>query len=145
MNRRTYSSESPYEVVAQHYLLVVDPQKSATISENIKKFAADHNINSILYVPLNVGEEITHFMTFDALDQRQRYGQEEIEIFLFLGREIMKAQRMERLDDILHDFKNPAIALRSETLSESRTITGSAMLSSWSGIAGHAMPGPVYM
>ncbi len=76
----------------------------------MKQFAANHNINSILYVPLNVGEEITHFMTFDALDQRQRYTEEEIEIFLFLGRELMKAQRMERLDDILHDFKNPAIA-----------------------------------
>jgi len=49
-------------------------------------------------------------MTFDALDQRQRYAADEIEIFLFLGRELMKAQRMERLDDILHDFKNPAIA-----------------------------------
>ena len=49
-------------------------------------------------------------MTFDALDQRQRYREEEIEIFLFLGRELMKAQRMEHLDDILHDFKNPAIA-----------------------------------
>lgn len=49
-------------------------------------------------------------MTFDALDQRKGYTPEEIEIFLFLGRELMKAQRMERLDDILHDFKNPAIA-----------------------------------
>lgn len=110
LNRRTNISDSPYEVVAQPYLLVVDPQKSTLISDNIKRFAASHNINSILYVPLNVGEEITHFMTFDALDQRQRYQEEEIEIFLFLGRELMKAQRMERLDDILHDFKNPAIA-----------------------------------
>jgi signal transduction histidine kinase len=49
-------------------------------------------------------------MTFDALEQRQRYTEEEIEIFLFLGRELMKAQRMELMDDILHDFKNPAIA-----------------------------------
>jgi len=89
---------------------VMDPQKSNMVSKDVKKFAATHNINSILYVPLNVGEEITHFMTFDALDQRQRYSEEEIEIFLFLGRELMKAQRMEHLDDILHDFKNPAIA-----------------------------------
>ncbi len=102
--------ESPYEVLTMSYLLVIDPQKSALVSRELKRFAADHNINSILYVPLNVGQEITHFMTFDALDQRQRYTEEEIEIFLFLGRELMKAQRMERLDDILHDFKNPAIA-----------------------------------
>jgi signal transduction histidine kinase len=49
-------------------------------------------------------------MTFDALDQRQRYTEDEIEVFLFLGRELVKAQRMEHLDDTLHDFKNPAIA-----------------------------------
>jgi signal transduction histidine kinase len=102
--------ESPYEVGTLSYLLVIDPQRSELVSKEVKRFAADHNINSILYVPLNVGEEITHFMTFDALDQRQRYSEQEIEIFLFLGRELMKAQRMERLDDILHDFKNPAIA-----------------------------------
>jgi signal transduction histidine kinase len=84
--------------------------KSRYISKNMKSFAAAHNINSILYVPLMVSEDITHFMTFDALDQRKTYSEEEIEIFVFLGRELMKAQRMERLDDILHDFKNPAIA-----------------------------------
>ncbi len=102
--------QSPFEVATLSYLLVIDPQRSQLVSKDVKRFAANQNINSILYVPLNVGEEITHFMTFDALDQRQRYTEEEIEIFLFLGRELMKAQRMERLDDILHDFKNPAIA-----------------------------------
>jgi signal transduction histidine kinase len=91
-------------------VLVKEPQKSELISRSLKQFAAAHNINSILYVSLSVGEEVTHFMTFDALDQRRSYTEEEIEIFLFLGRELMKAQRMERLDDILHDFKNPAIA-----------------------------------
>jgi signal transduction histidine kinase len=110
LNLRDYTKESPYEVVTQSYVLVIDPQKSELVSKKVKQYAFEHNINSILYVPLNVGEEITHFMTFDALDQRQRYTAEEIEIFLFLGRELMKAQRMERLDDILHDFKNPVIA-----------------------------------
>jgi signal transduction histidine kinase len=110
LNRKAYDSSSPYEVVTPSYVLVKDPQRTDLVSKNLKTFAASHNINSILYVPLSVGEEITHFMTFDALDQRVRYAEEEIEIFLFLGRELMKAQRMERLDDILHDFKNPAIA-----------------------------------
>jgi signal transduction histidine kinase len=110
LGQRDYSPETPYEVVTRPYLLVVDPQKSALVSEEVKQFAATHNINSILYIPLSEGDEITHFMTFDALDYRKGYTEEEIEIFLFLGRELMKAQRMERLDDILHDFKNPAIA-----------------------------------
>lgn len=102
---------SPYEVVTPTYVLVIDPQRSEKISPNLKKFAADHNVNSILYVPLDVGEEITHFMTFDALDLRRGYSEWEIEIFLFLGRELMQAQRLEQLDDTLHDFKNPAIAI----------------------------------
>ena len=110
LKRKTYDVETPFEVVTPSYVLIMDPQKSAYISWSLKNFAAAHNMNSILYVPLNEGEEITHFMTIDALDQRQTYSEGEIEIFVFLGRELMKAQRMERLDDILHDFKNPAIA-----------------------------------
>jgi signal transduction histidine kinase len=110
LGRRKYTDESPYELVTPSYVLIIDPRKSNIISNNLKMLASNRNINSILYVPLNVGEEITHFMTFDAIDQRKGYDPEEIEIFVFLGRELMKAQRMERLDDILHDFKNPAIA-----------------------------------
>ena len=110
LRRRTYEVETPFEVVTPSYVLIMDPQRSQYISLNLKNFAAAHNINSILYVPLNEGEDVTHFMAIDALDQRQRYSEGEIEIFVFLGRELMKAQRMERLDDTLHDFKNPAIA-----------------------------------
>jgi len=62
-------------------------------------------------VPLTSGDEVTHFMTFDALDLRKGYSEWEVEIFLFLGRELMQAQRIEQLDDTLHDFKNPAIAI----------------------------------
>lgn len=102
--------ETPYEVVTPSYVLIRDPQRSQLISNNLKRMAAIHNINSILYVPLASDGEVNHFMTFDALDKRTGYTEEEIEILLFLGRELMKAQQMERLDDILHDFKNPAIA-----------------------------------
>jgi signal transduction histidine kinase len=110
MNLREYSGDSAYEMVTPSYILIVDPQKSDLISSNLKHFASLYNINSILYVPLSVDGELTHFMTFDALDQRQRYRDDEIELFLFLGRELVKAQKMERLGDALHDFKNPAIA-----------------------------------
>jgi signal transduction histidine kinase len=111
LRRQILTEESPYEVVTPSYVLIVDPQKSQKISNNLKRFAVNHNINSILYVPLKMGEEVTHFMTFDALDLRKGYSEWEIEIFLFLGRELMQAQRMEQLDDTLHDFKNPAIAI----------------------------------
>ena len=111
LGRESTIQESPYEVVTPSYLLVIDPQRSDKISNNLKKFAANYNINSILYVPQKVNDEITHFMTFDALDLRKGYSEWEIEIFLFLGRELMQAQRIEQLDDTLHDFKNPAIAI----------------------------------
>ncbi|MBI5601806.1 MAG: GAF domain-containing sensor histidine kinase [Deltaproteobacteria bacterium] len=111
LGREEYRQESPFEVVTPSYLLIIDPQRSPWISNNLKRFAANHNINSILYVPLKVNEEITHFMTFDALDLRKGYSEWEIEIFLFLGRELMRAQKIEQLDDTLHDFKNPAIAI----------------------------------
>ncbi|MGC1402114.1 MAG: GAF domain-containing sensor histidine kinase [Thermodesulfobacteriota bacterium] len=111
LGRESTIQESPYEVVTPSYLLVIDPQRSEKISSNLKKFAANYNINSILYVPQKINDEITHFMTFDALDLRKGYSEWEIDIFLFLGRELMQAQRIEQLDDTLHDFKNPAIAI----------------------------------
>ena len=110
LDLRSYSGDSAYEIFTPSYLLVVDPQKSRLISENLKEIAAVNNINSILYIPLTVEGEISHIMTFDALDQRQRYRDDEIDILLFMGRELMKAHKIERLDDALHDFKNPAIA-----------------------------------
>lgn len=110
MNPEDYSGDSVYEVVTPSYILVVDPQKSDLISSNLKRFAGIHKINSILYIPLRVDGALNHFVTFDALDERQRYRDDEIDLFLFLGRELIRAQKMERLDDALHDFKNPAIA-----------------------------------
>ena len=110
LNLRSYSGDSRYEEVTPFYILIVDVERSSLMSENNKRFARRHGINSVLFIPLKVAGEITHFMTFDALDYRKRYREEEIDIFLFLGRELMKAQKMEQLDDALHDFKNPAIA-----------------------------------
>ena len=107
---RDYTGDSTYEEVTPFYILIVDVQQSSLMSENNKRFARYHGIHSVLFIPLRVAGEITHFMTFDALDYRKRYREEEIGIFLFLGRELMKAQKMEQLDDALHDFKNPAIA-----------------------------------
>jgi signal transduction histidine kinase len=48
---------------------------------------------------------------FYATDQHQYFSDEEIELLTFFGREIMKASRLELLDDVLHDFKNPVIAI----------------------------------
>ncbi|NCO59064.1 MAG: hypothetical protein COX16_11090 [Deltaproteobacteria bacterium CG23_combo_of_CG06-09_8_20_14_all_51_20] len=107
---REYRGNSDYEVVTPSYVLVADPQRSEFISRNLKKFALHHSINSILYIPLGIEGDVTHFMAFDALDYRVRYTEDEIDTLLFMARELMNAQKMERLGDTLHDFKNPAIA-----------------------------------
>lgn len=111
LNLRDYSGESVHEVVTPSYTLVANPQMSKLISSKTKLFAKTHNINSILYIPLSVDAEISHIMTFEAMDQIKCYKDDEINIFMFLGRELMKAQKMEQLGDALHDFKNPAIAI----------------------------------
>jgi hypothetical protein len=111
LNLRSYEADPAYELITPSYISILDPQRSRLISDNMKRFASVHNINSIMYVPLHSDGEMTHFMTFDALGKNQRYSDAETDLFLVLGRELMKVKRMERLDDALHDFKNPAIAI----------------------------------
>ncbi|HDR14199.1 MAG TPA: GAF domain-containing sensor histidine kinase [Desulfobacteraceae bacterium] len=111
LNLRSYEADPAYEIITPSYISILSPERSNLISANMKHFARIHNINSILYVPIYSDGEITHFMTFDALDQTQRYTDAETDLFLVLSREMMKIKKMERLDDALHDFKNPAIAI----------------------------------
>ena len=65
----------------------------------------------MLLIPLKALEEINYFMVFYAKDRRQEFTDHEIDLLNFFGKEIMKALRIEKLDDVLHDFKNPAIAI----------------------------------
>jgi len=53
---------------------------------------------------------VKNFLTFDAQAQHPGFTDEEIEIFTLFGKELMKGLRLEKMDDMLHDFKNPAIA-----------------------------------
>ncbi|UCD70815.1 MAG: GAF domain-containing sensor histidine kinase [Syntrophobacterales bacterium] len=102
--------EYEHEVITPSYLLIKNPLKSQLVTEGLRHFTQIHNIHSILYIPLKVGELVTHFMAFDALDRHKRFEDEEVEILTFFGKEVMKAVRLEKLHDILHDFRNPAIA-----------------------------------
>ncbi|MDX1763561.1 MAG: GAF domain-containing sensor histidine kinase [bacterium] len=99
-----------FERIDPAYLLIKGPE-SRLISPGIRNFIEEHRINSVLVIPLKVDESIRYLMMFYATDQRQYFRDEEIELLTFLGREIMKASRLERLDDVLHDLKNPAIAI----------------------------------
>ncbi len=101
MNERIYSS----------YMLIKAPHKSTLATESLRAFTQAHGINSILYVPLRIDEQVRYILVFDAVDKRLYFSDEDIEVLTFFGKELTQALEIERLDDILHDFKNPAIAI----------------------------------
>jgi signal transduction histidine kinase len=118
-----------FERVDPNYLLINNPKKSCLTSRGIRDFVEENQIHSILLVPLKANDVIRYLMMFYAMDQRRFFTEEEIELLRFFGREIMKASRLELLDDVLHDFKNPAIAIagfagRARRLIESEDFEG---------------------
>ncbi len=98
------------EKIYPSYILIDNPRRSRLLTEDLRRFAMTQNVNSILYVPMRSGETVNYFLAFDALDKHTSFTSEEIELLVFFGKELMKAAKIEQLDDILHDFKNPAIA-----------------------------------
>jgi signal transduction histidine kinase len=58
-----------------------------------------------------VDEGVKYFLAFDAQAHDRGFTADQIELFTFLGKELMKGLRLEKMGDILHDFKNPAIAM----------------------------------
>ena len=99
------------EKIFPTYLHILNPQKSHLLPPDLKRFLEIQNIHSVLYIPLKVNGEVQFFLTFDAQAQHPGFTEEEIEIFTLFGKELMKGLRLEKTDDILHDFKNPAIAV----------------------------------
>jgi signal transduction histidine kinase len=98
------------EKVYPAYILIINPRESCLLPPDLRMFLESQQIHSVLYVPLKVNEAVNSFLAFDAQAHHQRFTDEEIEIFTFFGKELMKGLRLEKMDDILHDFKNPAIA-----------------------------------
>jgi len=99
------------ERITPSYILIKDPLKSRLSNDELKRYAARQNVNSVLLIPLRAMNEINYFLVFYAKDRRQEFTEYEIDLLSFFGKEIMKALRIEKLDDVLHDFKNPAIAI----------------------------------
>jgi signal transduction histidine kinase len=99
------------EKIYSNYILIDSPQQSRLLPPDLKRLLEHQQIHSVLYVPLKVNEVVQYFLAFDAQAHHRRFRDEEIEIFTFFGMELMKGLRLEKMDDILHDFKNPAIAV----------------------------------
>ena len=111
MNQTGPFGEFENEKIYPNYILIDHPQQSRLLPPDLKRLLDHQQIHSVLYVPLKVNESVQYFLAFDAQAHHQRFRDEEIEIFTFFGKELMKGLRLEKMDDILHDFKNPAIAV----------------------------------
>jgi signal transduction histidine kinase len=98
------------EKIFPSYILINNPQESHLLPPDLKRFLEMQQIHSVLYLALKVNDVVNFFLAFDAQAHHRRFTDEEIEIFIFFGKELMKGLRLEKMDDILHDFKNPAIA-----------------------------------
>jgi signal transduction histidine kinase len=100
-----------YERIDISYILIKNPLKSKLSNDELKQYATKHSVNSVLLIPLKAKGDINYFLVFYATDRRQEFTEQEIELLSFFGKEIMKAFRIEKLDDVIHDFKNPSIAI----------------------------------
>jgi signal transduction histidine kinase len=99
------------EKIHPSYILITNPQMSHLLPSHLKHYLAAQQINCILYIPLDVDGVVQYFLVFDAQAHHQQFAEDEIMVFSFLGKELMKGLRLEKMGDILHDFKNPAIAI----------------------------------
>ncbi|MEW6220600.1 MAG: GAF domain-containing sensor histidine kinase, partial [Thermodesulfobacteriota bacterium] len=103
--------DGPCERLDPNYLLIRDPVRSELTSPGLRRFVEERRVHSILLVPLRVGRVARHLIAFYATAQKEYFTDEEIELLTHFGKELMKAARLEFLGDVLHDVKNPAVAI----------------------------------
>jgi len=111
INQSEQQNDYEFERITISYIFIKDPLKSRLSNEELKRYAARYGVNSVLLIPLRAKDEINYFLVFYNRDRRREFTDHEIELLNFFGKEIMKALRIEKLDDVLHDFKNPGIAI----------------------------------
>jgi signal transduction histidine kinase len=102
--------EFEHEKIDPDYILIKNPRESHLLPAHLKNFLERQEIHLVLYIPLKINEVVKYFLVFDAQAEQQEFSREEVEILTFLGKELMKGLKLEKMDDTLHDFKNPAIA-----------------------------------
>ncbi len=105
------SRETECEKITPAYTLIRDLRCSSLMTAKMRKYAADQHVHSILLVPLRVAGHVRHLLVFYATEKRKTFREEEIELLTFLGKEIIKGSKLEFLGDVLHDIKNPAVAV----------------------------------
>jgi signal transduction histidine kinase len=110
VNQTAPLGDFEHEKISSEYILIKNPQKSRLLSTQLKHFLEEQKVAFVLYIPLRIDEVVQYFLVFDAQTEHQEFSREDIEIFIFLGKELTKGLRLEKIDDTLHDFKTPVIA-----------------------------------
>ncbi len=110
VNQEGPFGEFENEKIYPTYILIHNPKESFLLPSDLKRFLESQQINSVLYIPLTGDEIVKYFLVFDAQARHRRFTDDEIKIFIFFGKELMKGLRIEKLDDILHDLRAPAMA-----------------------------------
>lgn len=105
------TGENDSERITSSYILIRKPRESCLVTNRLLDYVFQQHIHSILLVPLKVSNQTRHLLTFYASDRKMRFSEDEIELLTFFGKEIMKASKLEFLADVLHDIKNPAVAI----------------------------------
>ena len=100
-----------YERITPSYVLIKDPLKSNLVSSGLREFVDKNQIHSILLLPVRISTVTRHILCFFATQHKQDFAEDEIELLTYFAKETMKTLRLEFLGDMLHDFKNPAVAV----------------------------------
>ena len=94
------------EEINPTYVHITNPRESLCFPLHLKHFLESRQIHSVLFLPLKVDEGIKYFLVFDAQTHHKGFTEEQIDLFTFFGKELMKGLQLERMGDILHDFNN---------------------------------------
>ncbi len=111
VNQAEPLGEFDNEKISPAYILIRNPKESRLLPTDLKYFLERQQIHSVLYIPLKVNDVVNYFLVFDAQAEHRSFTDDQIEILAFFGKELMKGLRLEKMGDILHDLKNPAIAV----------------------------------
>ncbi len=99
------------EKIFANYILITHIRETLLLPPDIKHFLETQQINSVLYIPLGTDQTVRYFLVFDAQAHHRQFTDEQIETLTFFGKELTKGLKLEKMGDILHDFRNPAIAV----------------------------------
>jgi len=94
VNQRGPFGEFENEKIYPTYILIHNPQESRLLPPDLKGFLKSQQIHSVLYIPLVVNDVVNYFLAFDAQSYHRRFTGEQIEVFTFLGMELMKGLRL---------------------------------------------------